>query len=137
MESDHRRDDCRAIEYMSDCEEIISQKQLRSRDRHGKVLNGEERIDRKRQKPNRWSSDSISEDYHTASFWESLSKIWLTKSALNELQRRICLETTLRSLPLQRSKSRRPITRSYRKDTRKNESKSFQSSTEFLRHCKP
>ncbi|KAM3065768.1 hypothetical protein ACMFMG_010006 [Clarireedia jacksonii] len=63
-------------------------------------------------------------------FWDSLSKVWLTKRALRELNRR---STVLRS---SRFQARRPITRNFRAKQHKNAHKHI-SAAGFLRRCSP
>jgi hypothetical protein len=62
-------------------------------------------------------------------FWDSLSKIWLTKQALRELERR---NTSLRSL---NHRARRPITRNFLAEQRNTHRQI--SAADFASRCSP
>jgi hypothetical protein len=68
----------------------------------------------------------------TPAFWDTLSKIWLTKHALRELNRR-------NAKPLPHSSSRQahqPVTRNFLAEVKKRR-KSTQSVGDFLHNCSP
>jgi hypothetical protein len=68
----------------------------------------------------------------TPAFWDSLSKVWLTKHALRELNRR-------NAKPLPHSSSRRahrPVTRNFLAELKKR-CKPIQSAGDFLYNCAP
>ena len=85
----------------------------------------------KRQKLN----DPTTGSQPPAAFWDSLSKIWLTKGALRELNRRNTQSAS--SQPrLQCRRARQPVTRNFLAKLKRNR-RVVQSAFDFLRHCEP
>ncbi|KAF7503146.1 hypothetical protein GJ744_004288 [Endocarpon pusillum] len=68
-----------------------------------------------------------------AAFWDSLSKIWLTKSALREVNRRNSRPSSPPRSQYQRA--RRPVTRNFLAELTRN--RHTQSASDFLHHCEP
>ncbi|EEH19029.2 hypothetical protein PABG_01348 [Paracoccidioides brasiliensis Pb03] len=68
-------------------------------------------------------------DASASAYWDNLSKIWLTKDALEELDRR-------NSLPKPPKNHHRPITRRFHTELKKR-CNSFQFAPVFLRDCAP
>lgn len=85
----------------------------------------------KRQKLNHHSTKSQS----SSAFWDNLSKIWLTKHALRELDRRNSQSNSV-SPRSPHPRVHRPITRRALAELKKSR-QTTQSATEFLRHCAP
>jgi hypothetical protein len=80
----------------------------------------------KRQKLSHQSASHSSSD-----FWDDLSKIWLTKYALRELDRR---NAKLPQQSLHQQRLHRPVTRKFLAELKKPH-KSTQSASNFLRSC--
>ena len=91
-------------------------------------LNGTSQPQLKRQKLNHPTTVS----QPPSAFWDSLSKIWLTKSALRELNCRN--SQPISSQP--RSQSRRPVTRNFFAELKRSR-RVTQSASDFLRHLEP
>ena len=70
-----------------------------------------------------------------AVFWDSLSKIWLTKRALRELRRRDS-QRVLNTPRSQHRRSRRPVTRKSLAEL-KGKQRAPISAADFLSHCGP
>lgn len=68
-------------------------------------------------------------------FWDNLSKIWLTKRALRELNRRNSQSASNQSRSQYRQ-ARRPVTRNFLAEL-KETGRITQSTSDFLRHCEP
>jgi hypothetical protein len=66
-------------------------------------------------------------------FWNNLSKIWLTKGALRELDRRNALRTATSRTHQQ---AQRPLTRAFRAELEANYP-SVQPADDFIAHCTP
>jgi len=71
-----------------------------------------------------------------AAFWDNLSKIWLTKRALRELDRRNTQPAPSPPRPSYRRRPHRPVTRRALAE-RKNNCRPTQSAADFLCHCAP
>ena len=71
----------------------------------------------------------------SSAFWNDLSKIWLTKSALRELNWRNSQLVPSQALPYS-LRSRRPVTRNFLADSKRTH-RVTRSASNFLRHCDP
>ena len=92
-------------------------------------LNGASQPQLKRQKLNHPTTGS----QPTSAFWDNLSKTWLTRGALRELNRRNSRPAS--SLPRsQYRRARRPVTRKFLAELKRNR-RVTQSASDFLRHC--
>jgi hypothetical protein len=91
-------------------------------------LNGTSQPQLKRQKLNHPTTGS----QPPTAFWDSLSKIWLTKGALRELNRR----NTQSASNQPRLQCRQPVTRNFLAKLKRNR-RIVQSASHFLRHCEP
>jgi len=108
------------VDYMSGSQQLVNPHKRQCTERHPPHS--------KRQKLSHHSS----EPHPSAGFWDGLSKIWLTKEALRELDRR-------NAKPLSHSPSRRahrPVTRSFLAEVKKRR-KHTQSVGDFLHNCTP
>ena len=93
--------------------------------------NGTSQHQLKRQKLNQ----PIAGSQPTSAFWDNLSKIWLTKSALRHLNWRN--SQLVSSQPRSRSQRlRRPVTRNFLAKLERSRPVT-QSASDFLRYCKP
>lgn len=72
--------------------------------------------------------------YQPPAFWDSLSKIWLTKDALRELNRRNNQPAS--SQPRSQHRRARAVTRNFLAE-RKGNRRITRSASDFLRHCEP
>jgi hypothetical protein len=70
-----------------------------------------------------------------AAFWDNLSKIWLTKTALRELNRRNSRPASSQPRS-QHRRVRRPVTRNFLAELKRNRLVT-QSASDFLHHCEP
>jgi hypothetical protein len=70
--------------------------------------------------------------FDTPAFWDNLSKIWLTKHALRELNRRKAKPHSHSSSPL----AHQPVTRNFLAEVKKRR-KPTQSISDFLHNCAP
>ena len=91
-------------------------------------LNGKSQPLLKRQKLNHSIYEAQSQP--PVAFWDNLSKLWLTKRALRELNRRNTQAAP--NPPSSRRRSHRPLTRRILAELKKN---SIQSASHFLDHC--
>ncbi len=71
-----------------------------------------------------------------AAFWDNLSKIWLTKRALRELDRRNTQSAPSPPRPSYQRRPHRPVTRRALAEL-KNNCRPTQSAADFLCHCAP
>jgi len=94
-------------------------------------LNGISQPQSKRQKLSHHSTGS----QPPPAFWDNLSKIWLTKRALRELNRRNS-QSALSPTRSQYRRARRPVTRNFLAELKRNR-RATQSAADFLRHCEP
>ncbi|KAI9685788.1 MAG: hypothetical protein M1820_010751 [Bogoriella megaspora] len=79
--------------------------------------------------------DCPSTDLYSSSFWDGLSKIWLTKGALKELDRRNSRSVT-QSTPQQVQPAHQPVTQISLKNSQ-NSHQRKQTADEFLHNCTP
>ena len=93
--------------------------------------NGDLQIESKKRKLNRHSTESPLR----AAFWDNLSRIWLTKRALRELDRRNTQLGPSKSLGWSSEPLRPVVLRG--SSFLKKDDWLFQSATEFLRRCTP
>lgn len=85
--------------------------------------------------PSQDSERYIPETHPPAAFWDSLSRLWLTKGALKEHRQRIRSFTS--AIPRSQSpRARRPPTRQSLAEWKKKR-RVIQSASDFLRHCVP
>jgi hypothetical protein len=70
-----------------------------------------------------------------AAFWDNLSKIWLTKRALRELDRRNA-EAALSPYRLPHRRVHRPLTRNFLAESNRN-CQTTRYTTDYLHHCEP
>lgn len=75
----------------------------------------------------------IPKSHPPRAFWDTVSKIWLTKDALRELNRRN-RQSSSRKPRLQSPRPFRPVTRHLYAELK---SRVIQSASDFLRHCSP
>ena len=94
-------------------------------------LNGTSQPQLKRQKLNHPTTGS----QPTSAFWDSLSKIWLTKTALRELNRRNNQPASSQPRSQYR-RARRPITRNFLTELKRNR-RVTESASDFLYYCEP
>ncbi len=93
--------------------------------------NGTSQPQLKRQKLNHPTTGS-----QPPAFWDNLSKIWLTKRALRELNRRNSQPVSIQPRSRYR-RARRPVTRNFLAELKRNRRRVTQSASDFLRHCEP
>jgi hypothetical protein len=115
--------------YMHESQFLNSLKRRRA-EPHAFQSNGTSQHQLKRQKLDHLTTGS----QPTSAYWDNLSKIWLTKSALRELSRRNS-QPVLSQPPSLSRRSRRPITRIYLAELRSR--RVIQPASDFLRHCEP
>ena len=84
----------------------------------------------------KWRLSHPSGSQPPAAFWDNLSKIWLTKRALRELDRRNTQSAPSPPRPSYRRRPHRPVTRRALAEL-KNNRRPTQSAADFLCHCAP
>lgn len=94
--------------------------------------NGTSQPQSKKQKPSHPTDGS----QPPAAFWNNLSKVWLTRRALRELERRNTRPALSAPCYLKR-RPHRPLTRRALAEQRKNSQEPAQPATEFLSSCTP
>ena len=93
-------------------------------------LNGISQSQLKRQRLNHPTTES-----QPPAFWDNLSKIWLTKRALRELNRRN-IQPVSSQPRSQHRRARRPVTRNFLAELKRNR-RVIQSAPDYLHHCEP
>ena len=94
-------------------------------------LNGTSQPQLKRQKLNHPTTGS----QPPSAFWDNLSKTWLTRGALRELNRRNT-QPALSQPRSQHRRARRPVTRNFLAELKRNHQVT-QSASDYLHHCQP
>lgn len=116
-------DDC----YMPELQLSNPRKRQRT-EPHALQLNGTSQPQLKRQKPNHPTTGT----QPPSAFWDNLSKLWLTKNSLRELNRRNSQPSSSQPRS-QCRRARRPVTRNFLAELKRGR-RVTQSASDFLRH---